>query len=130
VAERGDFTVSIYSVNIYPESIRKALEEKEFEDAITGKFTMVVDFDETQNQFLEINIELKSGQTETEEVHRRVLTSIISWLNKENSEWRDFYSDEGIRDKVAPRLVFWPYQHETHFRPGRKQKWVKKTNNR
>jgi len=125
VAERGDFTVSIYSVNIYPESIRKALEVKELQEAITGKFTMIVDFDKSENQFLEINIELKPEQTETEIIKQKVLNSIISWLNKENSEWRDFYADEGIRHKVTPILTFWPYQHETHFRAGRKQKWVK-----
>src|SRR5262249_28142333 len=61
VFERDDLTVSIYSVNIYPESIRKALQKRALEDDITGKFAMLVDYNKEQNQFLEINIELKQG---------------------------------------------------------------------
>ncbi len=124
--ERTDFTVGIYSVNVYPESIKKALQEKELEDALSGKFTMRVDFDEVQNQFLEINVELKTGVGDTDELRDRIKKSVIAWLLKENSEWRDFYADDGIRHKIIPRIVPWPYQDPKYFRAGRKQQWVER----
>ncbi len=125
--ERSDLTASIYSVNIYPESIRKALEHEEITPHVTGKFTMVVEFDDTQNQYLDLHIELHPQVTAPPPtLTERVLSSVIRWLDKENSEWRDFYADPTIRHKVIPRIKFWPHQDPTYFRPGGKQKWVKK----
>ena len=124
--ERADFTVSIYSVNIYPASIRRALEDKALRKTLSGKFSMRVDFDKGQNQFLEINVELRPGQTSNKNLEKTTLDAMLASLNRENSEWRDFYVNPGIRHKVIPRLVFWPYQDPTYFRPGGKQKWIKK----
>lgn len=124
--ERSDFTVSIYSVNIYPNSILKALQEKKFDNLITGKFHMFVDFDRKQNQFFKINIELRPNILIRDKIKKEVVDSVISWLNKENSEWRDFYSDPKIRKKIIPKIVYWPYQYPQYFKPGGKQKWIKK----
>lgn len=124
--ERDDLTVSIYSVNIYPESIRKALQSARFEDRVSGKFSMSVDYNEEQNQFLEINVELKEGVAPDGRIEAEVLAAIIEILERENSEWRDFYADPGIRHKVIPKIMVWPYHDPLHFRPGGKQKWVKK----
>lgn len=123
--ERDDLTVSIYSVNIYPQSIRKALEKPGFETLLTGKFSMSVDYDKEQNQFLQVDVELKDGVTADKELRDKALSAIVDVLSKENSEWRDFYANEGIRRKVTPHLEFRPYQDPAHFAPGRKQKWVK-----
>lgn len=126
VGERADFTVSIYSVNIYPESIRKALEAKHLQNFVTTKFTMLVDFDEMQNQYLLINVELKDGVLENDSIKNQIKQSIIDSLNKENSEWRDFYVDAGIRDKVTPKIKLLKYNDPIYFRAGGKQKWVKR----
>lgn len=127
VYERKDLVASIYSVNIYPECIRRSLQTKQLEKYLTTKFSMMVRYDKKQNQYLEINIELKSGAKESAGLKTKVLNEIIVGLDRENSEWRDFYADPGIRHKVIPRLVFWPYQHPAHFKPGAKQKWIKKS---
>ncbi len=127
VYERKDLTVSIYSVNIYPESIRRALEHPSLESALTTKFTMRAPYDDKQNQFLEINVELKFGITPAPPLEEQIHQSVLKTLHEENSEWRDFYADPGIRHKVVPRLVLWQYQHPEHFKPGGKQKWTKKT---
>ncbi len=124
--ERDDLTASIYSVNIYPQSIQKALEKTVLTKSLTGKFTMLVDYDKEQNQFLQINIELKDGTRSSKILEKTVLDSIIDSLNRENSEWRDFYLDETIRHKVIPKLLFWQFQDPLHFKSGSKQKWVKK----
>ncbi len=124
--ERDDLTASIYSVNIYPQSIRKVLEKREFEKFLTGKFSMLVDYDQGQNQFLQINLELKSNVDSGEGLEKNLLGSVVDQLLLENSEWRDFYADQGIRHKIIPQLLFWPYQDPKYFKPGAKQKWVKK----
>lgn len=126
VAERTDFTVNIYSVNIFPESIRKALELPSLQEELTGKFSMQVGYNEQQNQYFEINIELRPDAKETESLRDAAYNSIIDQLNLENSEWRDFWANESIRQKISPHLIFWPYQDPKHFKPGGKQKWVKK----
>jgi len=125
--ERNDFTVSIYSVNIYPESIRRALEHRDLQAALTGKFTMRVDFDEEQNQFLEINSEMHPGIIQSETLRKEISEVVIHQLYTENSEWRDFYERPDIQQKVVPRIALWPYQDLTYFKPGGKQKWVKKS---
>ena len=80
--ERDDFTVSIYSVNIYPESIRRALESKKLEKFLTGKFTMSIEFDENQNQFLQIVIEMKSSIKQTSLLKNETSKSLITKLNE------------------------------------------------
>ncbi|TSC78752.1 MAG: hypothetical protein G01um101433_84 [Parcubacteria group bacterium Gr01-1014_33] len=126
VAERTDFTVNIYSVNVYPESIRKALEDPELQKSLTGKFSIYVGYNEEQNQYFEINVELRPKAVESELLREKTHNSIIAWLNKENSEWRDFWANESIRRKMTPIIIFWSYQDPKHFKPGGKQKWVKK----
>lgn len=126
VAERTDFTVNIYSVNVYPESVRKALEDSELQKSLTGKFSLHVDYDEEQNQYFEIHIELRPTTHTSDALQQSAYDAVIEWLNKENSEWRDFWANESIRRKIAPRIILWPYQDPKYFKPGGKQKWVKK----
>lgn len=126
VAERTDFTINIYSVNVYPESIRKALEDPNLQKSLTGKFSMQVGYNEEQNQYFEIHLELRPTAQENDVIRESAYQSIIEWLNRENSEWRDFWANEGIRRKIAPKIILWPYQDPKHFKPGGKQKWVKK----
>jgi len=123
--ERADFVVGIYSVNIYPQTIRKALEDKKNQNYITGKFHMSADFDKNQNQFFKIDIELKPGKKLSLSLKKSVLFSIISCLEKENSEWRDFYADVKIRQKIIPKLKFYSYQDSRYFNSKIKQRWVK-----
>lgn len=124
VYERNDFSVSFYAFQVYPETIRRALQEDMLEDVITGKFTMSVDYDESGQQVLEINIELKAGQEESETLHHKVKSAIVETLLAESSEYRETHVMYGAR--VYPRTVFWPYEDATYFKPGTKQKWVKK----
>jgi phenylacetate-CoA ligase len=124
VYERSDFSVSFFAFQIYPETIRKALQVTELEEKLTGKFTMRVLFDEDANQFLEINIELKADIRESEELKQKVQDLIVAHLLQENSEYRKTH--EEYKEKTIPHIIFWQYEDPTYFRPGIKQKWVKK----
>jgi phenylacetate-CoA ligase len=124
VYERSDFSVSLYAFQIYPETIRRALQHAELEKVVTGKFTMMVKFDRRQNQYLEINVELKKGVRENQSLYRKVEKRIIEQLLKECSEYRETYRDKS--ERIRPKIVFWRYEDTRFFKPGVKQKWVKK----
>ncbi len=125
VYERNDFSVSLYAFQVYPESVRKALQGKKFYNEVTGKFTMITQYDKNQNQYLEINVELKAGKRGSRKLENGVRKTITRWLLKENSEFRKTRSEIG--ERIDPRIIFWPYEHPTYFKPGTKQKWVKKS---
>lgn len=124
VYERSDFSVSLYAFEIYPETIRRALQKKKLENKLTGKFTMMVKFDNDQNQYLEINVELKNGIKMVEKLSNQVQDLITQQLLQESSEYRETFKEKD--DKIAPKIIFWGYEDPLFFQPGVKQKWVKK----
>lgn len=124
VYERNDFSVSFYAFQIYPEMIRRPLQDKSLDQFVTGKFTMLVDYDETGQQNLEINIELKADVIETEKLHNHLKSMLVEALLTDSSEYRETHKQYG--EKVHPIIILWPYEDETYFKAGVKQKWVKK----
>lgn len=124
VYERGDFSVSFYAFQIYPETVRKSLHAAELEDEVTGKFTMEVVYAANGQQRFEVNIELKSGVAEDAGLTHRLVNAIRRQLIAESSEYRETY--RVYNTIVDPKVICWPYEHTTHFAPGIKQKWVKK----
>lgn len=124
VYERSDFSVSFFAFQIYPETIRKALQHDSLEDKITGKFTMIVKLDKKSDQYLEINLELKKNIASSEELKKTVQNFVIRQLLEESSEYRKV--TEEYPDRTIPQIVFWPYEDKLYFRPGIKQRWVNK----
>jgi phenylacetate-CoA ligase len=122
VKERKDFSISFHAFQIHPATIRRALEHEPIRDHLTGKFSMFVEYDNEQNQKIIINLELSSNAKVTKSFRKEVVTTITNQLIKEISEYRETYKEK--RSKVMPKIVFWPYEHQKHFRPGIKQKWV------
>jgi len=123
VYERSDFSVSFYAFQIYPETIRKALQVDQLEKKVTGKFTMMVKFDRKQNQYFEVNVELKQGVSPKEQIKKEIQHVVLTHLLEENSEYRETYAQKG--SKVLPKIVLWKYEDPHYFKPGTKQKWVK-----
>jgi len=124
VYERADFSVSFYAANIYPETLRRALQHTSLGKKVTGKFTMMVQYDRRQNQYIELNVELGGTQRRSKKLEEAVQELAHMQLLKESSEYRKIYEEIGKRS--TPRIVFWPYGHPTYFKTGTKQKWVKK----
>ncbi|OGY29544.1 MAG: hypothetical protein A3A61_02430 [Candidatus Woykebacteria bacterium RIFCSPLOWO2_01_FULL_43_14] len=124
VYERSDFSVSFFAFQVYPETVRKAIQDPSIAESITGKFTMMVKYDEQKNQYLEINVELKQNITETDLIKELVRDLVMNRLLQESSEYRK--TTEEFPGKTIPKIVFWPYEDPTYFRPGTKQKWVSK----
>jgi len=124
IYERTDLSTKLYGAIIYPEYIKHGLQHDELEDYVTGKFTMFTKHDKEQNEFLEINVEMKKSVTVSSSLQKIVAERIHIALIKQSAEHANNFSM--LKDKVKLRLVFWPHEHPLHFQLGAKQKWVKK----
>lgn len=124
VFERSDFSVSFYAFQIYPETIREALQVKEMEHRLTGKFTMIVDFNKKNNQKLYIHIELAKIESSSLQLEKILNKIIIKSLLEHNSEYKETYKEKG--KDIEPVLIFHKYEDPKYFKVGIKQRWVKK----
>ncbi|EKD23862.1 MAG: hypothetical protein ACD_81C00165G0013 [uncultured bacterium] len=135
VYERNDFSTTLYGLQIYPETIREALLKDCLNNHVTGKFSMATSFDGEQNQYLEINIELKKGITVDkngavvckegeEDLMQTVTKEITEFLKAKNAEFNEL--SKNLKERATPKIVLWPAEHPTHFKPGTKQKWIQK----
>jgi phenylacetate-CoA ligase len=122
VYERNDFSVSYYAFQLYPDTIRRALQQKPFQSQLTGKFTMLVDYDDEGRQHLNVNVELQHAVEPKNELAQNIQTALHDALISESSEYRE--TAGMIGSSVKPVVHLWPYEDQTYFRPGTKQKWV------
>ncbi len=124
VYERSDFSVVLSGANIYPEEIREVLQEKPLESDFTSKFTMTIRNDRKFSEYLEINLELKAGIRAADKIKKRAQELIVKNLLRRNSEYDAIH--RGGVPHVFPEIVLWPHEDPLYFKPGIKQKWVKK----
>jgi phenylacetate-CoA ligase len=124
VYERTDLSTKLYGAIIYPEYVKHGLQHPNLEKYLTGKFTMFTKHDEKQDEYLEINIELKLGTTESDWLKKEVARLINTSLLEKSAEHKN--NAHMMPGKVEPEVVFWPHAHPVHFQIGIKQKWVKK----
>ena len=123
VFERADLTVGFRGCEVYPETIRKALADAGLADEITGKFTLISDYNEDVTPTLTLHIELKPQLKLSKNLHNKALKLVLEHLLRENTEFKVLY--EASSDKTRPVLKFWDYEHPLHFAKKGKQKWVK-----
>ena len=124
VYERVDMATTLYGLQIYPETIREVLIESPMNKYLTGKLTLITKFDKKHDQYLEINLELRKRRSMTKKIEKMLLNQIIANLRLKNSEFREL--SNFLKERVNPKLVFWHAEHPLYFKPGIKQKWVKK----
>lgn len=122
VFERKNLAVTLYALLIYPEYIKSALLHPKHADLLTGKFAMRRMHDGEQNQYLEINVELRKGVRHRPAHERYVCQTIVESLMARSSEYAELRRSLG--DKANPRIIFWPYEDPAYFAPGNKQAWV------
>lgn len=124
VYERANLSISFYGLNLYPEWLKDAFLKRDVSDLITGKFTMMINFDDNENQELEIIIEKKRKISLTPEKENLVFDKIIATLKTNSSEYRELLDKLG--NKAYPKLKFVESGDSIYFPSGIKQKWVKK----
>ncbi len=123
IYERDDLSTTLYGLSIYPEWIRNAMYHATPQKHITGKFTIITQFDKGNNQYLELNIELKKDGAVSEELMYLIKNLVIASLKESSSEYCELVNH--VKERAHPRIKFWPYEDLLHFQPGIKQKWVK-----
>ena len=120
--ERADFSTKLYGAIIFPEHVKIGLQNPRLEKFITGRFTMTTENDVEHNSYLEINVELHHGVEDGESIRAILVDSVIKSLIASSGEYKNNHIN--MRDRVMPRIVFWPYEHPKYFSPNVKQKWV------
>jgi phenylacetate-CoA ligase len=125
VYERSDMATTLFGINIYPEYIKHALEDKTVTGFITGKFTMLTRADKRQNQYLEINTEVKGEVKPNAKLARAILKLVIKSLVEKSTEYNYLYGNSApkYKKRLEPQIILWPYEDPAYFKPGGKQKW-------
>lgn len=128
VYERSDLATSLFGILIYPEYIKSALPNKSLSNYLTGKFTMTTKIDKKQNQFLEINLELKKNKRRNDRLIKIIRDCVVKSLMKRSTEYNYLYKNSPpiYQKKLLPKIILWSHEHSLYFTPGIKQKWVKK----
>jgi phenylacetate-CoA ligase len=124
VYERADFSVSYYAFQVYPEVVRKALIDQDIEPIVTGKFTAEVVYVEGRQQ-LNLYVELRPEVDFDTPRKTDIQTVIHNYLVDSSSEYRQTCSSLG-EENVKPNIILKNYEDIEYFKPGAKQKWVKK----
>ncbi len=122
VYERNDFSVSYYAFLVYPDMVRRALQVKDFDELLTGKFSMLVEYDTQGRQKLHVHCEMKAGVTKNTGLIVKVQDKIHQNLIDESSEYREVFAM--IKDEVKPIIELCSYEDPEYFKVGTKQKWV------
>lgn len=125
IYERSDFSTKLYGAIIYPEYIKKGLHRSVLRKQVTGKFTMCTKFDDQEDEYLEVNVELQPKVKETKSLRDEITQSISKALIQGSAEHKN-NTTLMSHGKVEPKIIFWSYEHEAYFKTGGKQKWVKK----
>lgn len=99
---------TVYGVNIYTENIQSAIEKAELHDLTTRRFQFKTGYDEKQNQFLEITIELKGGLVPGDELLQKFIRVIGQTLEEKSSEYCRLRAEKG--DTVLPRVRLVPFR--------------------
>ncbi len=121
---RKNLTVSFYGLLIYPEHFKYCLENAYCQKYTTGKFVMTIQHDKKQDPYLVVYIELHKDKKVNSTIKQRIEKIILRRLIHINSEYGALY--KALRKRAIPILHFMPQGHEEYFRPGAKQRWVKK----
>jgi phenylacetate-CoA ligase len=123
VYERKNLAASFYGILIYPEFVKKILLGRSLNKLFTTRFTLITKYDKKQNQYLEINLELKKNINLKQKDKVWILKEIVKGLRMNSSEYRELH--DHLKERADPQLVFWPYNHPKYFGPiSGKHKWV------
>jgi len=125
VRHRKNHATTLYGVLIYPDYIKSALYQKQFEKSLSGKFTTTQKYDKNHRQYLQVDLELRNGVSPTKAIMKMASKHILDMLKQQSSEFRELH--RGLGNKVAPKIVLWTYGHERLFPQGtNKHRWIAK----
>lgn len=119
---RSDYTIIFYAANIYPEHVRQAIDTPAFLDKLTGRFVMHRGYLRNKDEYLEIDVELRSRTRPNQQLLQDIQRSVIRRLKALNMEY--LFLCNHLDKDLRPRIKLWPFQHEKYFKPGLKPRWI------
>ncbi|MBW4592803.1 MAG: phenylacetate--CoA ligase family protein [Brasilonema angustatum HA4187-MV1] len=119
---RSNFTVSYFGANIYPENVTVGLEQPVIREWVTGKFVLQVQEDADKNRFLSVVVELAPRMEESEEKKEAIASSILTQLQRLNSEFANYVPPE----YQMPRVALAPTGDPEYFPVGVKHRYTRK----
>lgn len=122
VFERDDFVVSWYGANVYPQTIRKALQHRLLQPFCSSKFAMLIEYDKKHNQILRIHVELKAGMRPSKKLTKLCEEVIQDKLMKDNSEYRNSFNSS--ENATLPAITLHHNADSEFFGTGGKHKWI------
>lgn len=120
---REDLSATFYALNVYPESIRSALDSLVASRGITGRFVMQAKYRDNMSQLLEIAVELSPETQATEQLATEIGTIILAQLLATNTEYRELHDKLGAQ--ALPEIQLKAYGTIGYI-AGKKHKWVKR----
>ncbi len=118
---REKFMVKIYGANIYTEHVQHALNHKDLQPHLTGRFAMEMIYDDAQNPQLTCRVELNISIPADAILEKKVKDTFINEVRKMNSEYNDALSRMG--ERAHPVIILHEFGHKKYFPVGK----VKKT---
>lgn len=121
---RKDIAVMFYALIIYPQNIKTALEEKNIEKQITGKFIAEVIIGDNKKQKFCLHIELARGEKESKKFEKKLQKQVVKKLRVVNAEYRKLLDSLG--KQAYPRIILHQFGSESFRIKKAKHRWVKK----
>jgi phenylacetate-CoA ligase len=119
---RSLLAVSYYGANVFPETVRIALEQPETREWVTGKFVMEVTEDAARDRHLAVAVELAPGAAPSDARRDLVADEIVKVLRRLGSEFASYVPPERQR----PRVTLRPAGDPEYFPPGVKHRYVRR----
>jgi phenylacetate-CoA ligase len=119
---RSNFTVSYFGANIYPENVTVGLEQPTIREWVTGKFVLQVREDADKNRYLSVVVELAPGVEGSEDKKRAIASSILSQLQRLNSEFANYVPPE----YQMPQVELAPMGDPEYFPIGVKHRYTRR----
>jgi len=119
---RNTNVATIYGLNVYPETIKHALEDKRIIKYLSGKFRIETAYDDNYDQFLKILIETVDVKELLIETQNLVKEIIVETLRKINYEYNQLHTKIG--EKADPKVTFLP--RGSYQQAKSKHRWIVK----
>lgn len=114
--------IILYGLLIYPDNIKKGLEDDRIKKYVSGRFTLEKIYDNNKNYYLEINIELMENIKISNKDKNTIQKIVIESLRATNFEFNKLF--ESMGEKVLPKIEFWDYNNSNYFSRLGKQSWI------
>jgi phenylacetate-CoA ligase len=118
---KSDQTVTLYGLNVYPQTIREALEQPKVFGNVTGRVQIATSYTESQDQYLEITVEVREGIALETLSPEGIADQVTQYLVTHSSEYAALR--EKIGEKSNPFVVLVPYG--SFSSTSIKQAWVR-----